>query len=80
MEPSEGSYTLEWLHRLVVGMGDAGISVMLCTPTATPPAWLTDQYPEVLLALPDGRRVEHGHRRHYCPTNATYRMHSRPNS
>ncbi len=77
MEPAEGRYTLEWLHRLVEKMGAAGINVLLCTPTATPPAWLTEQYPDVLLVREDGSRAEHGRRRHYCPTSPTYRYYSR---
>ncbi len=73
MEPAEGHFSLEWLHRLVANMGAAGINVLLCTPTATPPAWLTEQYPDVLLEREDGSRAEHGRRRHYCPTSPTYR-------
>ena len=76
MEPAEGRFTLDWLHRLVAGMGAAGINVLLCTPTATPPAWLTEQYPDVLLVREDGSRAEHGRRRHYCPTSPTYRHYS----
>lgn len=77
MEPAEGEFTLDWLHRLVRKMEVAGINVMLCTPTATPPAWLTQQYPDVRLELVDGRRMEHGTRRHYCPTNQIFRHFSR---
>jgi len=77
MEPAEGCYTLDWLHRLVQQMGAAEINVLLCTPTATPPAWLTSAYPEVLLVRENGERAEHGRRRHYCPTNPTYRQFSR---
>jgi len=77
LEPAEGRLTLEWLQRLVEQMGAASINVMLCTPTATPPAWLTDQYPEVSLVAVDGRPLEHGRRRHYCPTHPVYRRHVR---
>ena len=77
LEPSEGRFTLDWLQRLIEQMGAADIAVMLCTPTATPPAWLTDQYPEVRLVGEDGRPREHGRRRHYCPTSPVYRRHAR---
>jgi beta-galactosidase len=73
MEPAEGQYALDWLHRLFGKMGEAGIGVLLCTPTAAPPAWLTGAYPETLMVLAEGTRHTHGIRRHYCPTNRTYR-------
>jgi len=41
MEPAEGRFDLGWLHRIVEKMAAAGIEVMLCTPTATPPSWST---------------------------------------
>ncbi|OPZ83998.1 MAG: Beta-galactosidase bgaB [bacterium ADurb.Bin429] len=73
MEPAEGRYALDWLHRLFEKTGEAGIGVLLCTPTAAPPAWLTSNYPETLMVQEDGTRHTHGIRRHYCPTNRTYR-------
>ena len=76
MEPAEGQLDLGWLHRIVEKLGDAGINVLLCTPTATPPAWLTKTYPDTLLVRKDGARARHGSRRHYCPTSPTYRRHS----
>lgn len=77
MEPEEGQFKLEWLDRLVAKMAAAEIDVLLCTPTATPPAWLTAEYPEAMLVYPNGMRAQHGHRRHYCPTHPVYRMHVR---
>jgi len=73
MEPEEGKYDFEWLHRAVRALGDAGIAVVICTPTATPPAWLTKKYPEVLAAMPTGQKFVHGARRHYCPNSPVYR-------
>jgi len=51
MEPEEGKYQLEWLHYCIKAMDDNGINVLLCTPTATPPAWLTSAYPDTLMGL-----------------------------
>ena len=36
------------------------MKVIFCTPTATPPAWLTEKYPEVLNAQMDGVLLRHG--------------------
>jgi len=76
MEPAEGRFDLGWLHRIVEKLGRAGIRVLLCTPTAAPPAWLTTRYPDTLLVRKDGSRAMHGARRHYCSTSPTYRRHS----
>ncbi len=75
MEVAEGHFTLDWLHTVVRKMAAAGINVLMCTPTAAPPAWLTHQYPDTLIVGRDGKRASHGGRRHYCPTSSTYRRH-----
>ncbi|MEE3378097.1 MAG: beta-galactosidase, partial [Lachnospiraceae bacterium] len=43
------------------------------TPSATPPAWLTEKYPEVLNARKDGVLLRHGGRRHYNYNSPVYR-------
>lgn len=75
MQPSEGVYDFSWLHHVVDRLGSAGIAAILGTPTATPPIWLTERYPEVLAMhdTADGIRAQHGGRRHVCPNNPTYR-------
>lgn len=75
LEPQEGQYDFAWLHRVVDALGEADIAVILCTPTCTPPAWLTERYPETLLVDDFGRRAQHGARRHACPNSPVYREH-----
>lgn len=77
LEPEEGRYEFDWLRRSVDRLAEAGIASVLCTPTATPPIWLTDQYPETLAVAEDGQPYAHGSRRHYCWTSPVYREHSR---
>ena len=48
MEPSEGQYDLDWLDRAIAAAAKHGIYTVLGTPTAAPPAWLTQKYPETL--------------------------------
>lgn len=50
---------------------------MMCTPTATPPAWLTCAHPETLNVNPAGIRTHHGIRRHYCSSSPTFRFYTR---
>jgi len=77
MEPAEGHFSLDWLHQTIDILEQHGIQVILCTPTATPPAWLTFGDPDTLLVKSNGLRVEHGHRRHYCYTSSTFQRHTR---
>ena len=75
MEPEEGHIDLAWLHRVVDKLAAAGIATIMCTPTCTPPAWLTENYPEVLVVDHNGERAQHGSRRHVCPNSPVYRDH-----
>jgi len=75
IEPEEGRIELDWLRRVVDKLGAAGIATIMCTPSCTPPAWLTGKYPEVLVVEHDGTRLKHGSRRHVCPTSTVYRDH-----
>jgi beta-galactosidase len=77
MEPAEGRYDFDWLERAVNLAGKHGIFVVLGTPTATPPAWLTQKYPETLRVDSSGRRDEHGNRLQYNWANPKYREFAR---
>jgi beta-galactosidase len=77
LEPSEGKYDLDWLERAVNLAGKHRIYTVLGTPTATPPAWLTTKYPEVLRIDENGHRDEHGNRAQFNWSNAKYRALSR---
>jgi len=72
LEPDEGVYDFSWLDEAVEMLWDQGISIVMSTPTATPPKWLVDAYPSVLATDRFGRTRHFGSRRHYCPNNAAY--------
>jgi beta-galactosidase len=66
LEPSEGKYNFDWLDQAIETLAAAGLEVIMCTPTATPPKWLIDKWPEILPRHPDtGRTRGFGSRRHY---------------
>ena len=73
MEPQEGSFDFKWLERVVGILRAHQIAVILGTPSAAPPPWLTQKYPEVLMVNDHGVTLSPGTRRFTCPTNATYR-------
>ena len=73
MEPSEGHYDLDWLERAVRAAEKHHVAIVLGTPTATPPAWLTQKYPTTLRYKEDGKQDEHGNRQHFNFADPTYR-------
>jgi beta-galactosidase len=73
MEPSEGHYDLDWLERAIHAASRHGIYTVMGTPTAAPPAWLTQKYPETLRVDDEGRRAEHGNRQQFNFANPKYR-------
>ena len=75
MEPREGEYDFAWLRLAVDKLTAAGIGVILGTPTCTPPAWLSERYPEILVVDHKGVRCQHGARVHACPNSPVYRDH-----
>lgn len=76
IEPEPGKFEWDWLDRAVETLGAEGLEVMLGTPTATPPKWLVDQYPDILAKDVQGRPRKFGSRRHYCFSSRTYRRES----
>jgi beta-galactosidase len=77
LEPREGAFDFSLFDRAIEVLGAAGIKTIFCTPTATPPRWLTATYPEVLRVDVDGRVATHGSRQHADTNSPVYRMHSR---
>src|SRR3954454_23229493 len=47
-EPEEGKYDFSWVKRVMDILAKARIKVVLATPTAAPPIWLTQKHPEIL--------------------------------
>ena len=86
MEPEEGKFDFGWLERVVDKLYKAGIDVIMCTPTCTPPRWMLDKYPETrsIGAYPetrgvfgDGKHVEVFSRCHPCKTSPVMREKNR---
>lgn len=77
LEPTPGNYNFGWVHNVIDKLSAAGIGVVLCTPTATPPIWLSQMYPDVTVVSETGTQVRHGGRRHCCSNNPNYIEYSR---
>ena len=73
IEPEPGRFEWAWLDRAIAVLDDAGLGVILCTPTATPPKWLVDTIPEMIARDAEGNPRKFGSRRHYCFSHPGYR-------
>lgn len=74
IEPRRGRFDWRWLDEVCAVLADAGLEIILGTPTACPPKWLMDECPEIYPLDADLRRRGFGSRRHYCPSNERYRQ------
>jgi len=72
LEPEEGAQNFKWLDRVIEVLGSAGLNVVMSTPTAAPPRWVVDKWPDMLLVDSDGRSRKFGSRRHYCFSHQGY--------
>jgi len=77
LQPAKGVYNWDWLDQSIELAGRYGIEVVLCTPTACPPIWLVEEYPEVLPVNKFGDRLQFGKRQHRCYNAPAYIEHSR---
>jgi beta-galactosidase len=71
-EPEEGEFTFEFFDEFMDIVRKCGMKVIFGTPTATPPAWASENYPEILNATKDGILYRHGSRRHYNYNSPKY--------
>ncbi|MEM9493584.1 MAG: beta-galactosidase, partial [Myxococcota bacterium] len=76
IEPRPGQFDWAWLDRAMDALHSAGLSVVLGTPTATPPKWLCDRHDDIYARDPDGRVRGFGSRRHYSFSSPSYRRES----
>lgn len=73
IEPEPGRFDWGWLDRAVDTLHEAGLGIIMGTPTATPPKWLLDRMPDMVALDREGCPRGFGSRRHYCFSHAGYR-------
>jgi beta-galactosidase len=73
IEPERDHFDWHVLDRTIDLVADAGMKIVLGTPTAAPPVWLMLERPDILGVNADGSRRAYGSRRHTCTTSAAYR-------
>ncbi len=75
-EPREGEFEFAWMARIIDKFHEAGIHVILGTPTYSIPAWLWHKHPEVLLEYRGGEKANYGIRQNMNITNPTFLFYS----
>ena len=73
IEPEPGRFDWDWLDQAIDTLHEAGLGIILGTPTATPPKWLVDRMPDMIALDAQGRPRGFGSRRHYCFSHDGYR-------
>ena len=74
IEPKRNHFDFDWLDRAIATLAAENLRVVLCTPTATPPKWLVDEYPDILpWDVSTGQVRGYGSRRHYDFSSDKYR-------
>ncbi len=71
-EPEEGRFDFGWMRRIMDEMHREGIKVVLGTPTAAPPLWLSKAHPEILPVDENGLPLREGTRHAYCLNSDLY--------
>ncbi len=73
VEPKPGCFHWDWLDEAIDTLAAADLRVVVATPTAAPPPWLTAAFPEILPVDKEGRRLRGGSRRHCDLASPDYR-------
>jgi beta-galactosidase len=73
MEPTENNIDISFFADVIKKLHKNGISTVFCTPTATPPVWISHNHPERMFVKSDGTRMGHGSRQQLCTNNPEFR-------
>ena len=73
-EPEDGKFEFAWMDRVVDRLHTAGIRIILGTPTASIPAWMYKQHPEIVVTRLGGQYLYYGLRQNTDLLNPTFRF------
>lgn len=73
-EPREGVFSFDFFDEFMEMSVQENMKVIFCTPSATPPVWMSEKYPEILNADIDGNLIYPGLRRHCNLNSEKYRF------
>ncbi|WP_202077727.1 beta-galactosidase [Caldalkalibacillus salinus] len=73
MEPEEDNIDIQFFADMIDQLYHHGIDTIMCTPTPTPPIWLSHGHPERMHVHQDGTTMAHGSRQHVCTNHPYFR-------
>lgn len=71
LEPQEGVFDFGHIDRVLAAMGEAGIHVIVGTPTYAVPSWMEKKHPDIMVTTRNGRSL-YGARQIMDITNKAY--------
>lgn len=74
IEPNQNEYNMKYITDLLDLFYEHDIDVVMCTPTPTPPIWVTHNHPKRLHVDSKGQTMMHGSRQHACTNNIDFRQ------
>jgi beta-galactosidase len=74
-EPEDGRFEFAWMDRVIDAMHEAGIKVILGTPSYAIPAWLHRKFPEIMAQYERGSKAYYGARQNMNHAHPAYRFH-----
>lgn len=76
LEPHPNQLNVEFFTEVIAQLNRNGIQTVLCTPTATPPIWISHEHPERMIVNNLREVMVHGGRQQVCTNNAIMRERS----
>lgn len=73
VEPKPGDFAWDWFDEAIDTLAAEELRVVIATPTASPPPWLTSAFPDIRPVDQQGRRLRGGSRRHCDLASPDYR-------
>ena len=73
LEPKIDHFDMSVLTEAIEMLHENNIDTIVCTPTPTPPIWMTHNHAERLHQTCDKTPLGHGSRQHVCTNNAYFR-------
>jgi len=72
-EPQVGNIDVSFFQEIIERLYQNGIETVMCTPTPTPPIWMSYGHPERMYVDENGRTMVHGARQHICTNHPYFR-------